>query len=334
MTEVTTLRQQITRQDRHRNMVGRHPSMGELFGLIDNVADSEATVLIRGESGTGKELVARAVHEASPRRGGPFVQVNCSALSENLLESELFGHVRGAYTGAVSDRRGRFEEAQGGTIFLDEIGDVSPVVQVKLLRVLQERTIERVGDNKPIPVDVRVVSATNRDLEMLMAAGRIREDFYYRIKVVSLDIPPLRDRREDIPLLAEHFLRIIARREGRHQEQTVSAEALAVLMNHDWPGNVRELEHVLEHAMVLARKGPIKVSHLPADLTARTTSPRGGAGLQDVPRHSAQEKEIIAEALDRAGWNRSRAARRLGIDRSTLWRKIREHGLTPRDDED
>jgi two-component system response regulator HydG len=329
VTEVTTLRQQITRQDRYGDLIGRDAKMKELFNLIENVADSEATVLIRGESGTGKELVARAVHDASPRRGGPFVQVNCSALSENLLESELFGHVKGAYTGAVSDRRGRFEEAQLGTIFLDEIGDVSPVVQVKLLRVLQERTIEKVGDNRSIPVDVRVVSATNRDLESLLATGRIREDFYYRIKVVSLQIPPLRDRREDIPLLVDHFLHLIGRREGRTEKQGLTEAALAVLMNHPWPGNVRELEHVLEHAMVLGRRGDIGVDHLPLDLGSAPGGRPPATALRDVPLHSDQEKEIIAEALDRAGWNRTRAARRLGIDRSTLWRKIREYGLEP-----
>ena len=328
VTEVTTLRQQLTRQDGHGNLVGRDVKMRELFDLIHDVAASEASVLIRGESGTGKELVAKAVHDASGRRAGPFIQVNCSALSENLLESELFGHVKGAYTGAVADRRGRFEEAQGGTIFLDEIGDVSPVVQVKLLRVLQERTIEKVGDNRAIPVDVRVVSATNRDLETLLATGRMREDFFYRIKVVSLTIPPLRDRREDIPLLVSHFLELIAAREGRHSPPPVSGGAMKALMNHSWPGNVRELENALEHAMVLSRGETILASHLPPELSAGTRRRR----LAEVPLHSQQEMELIADALERAGWNRSRAARRLGIDRSTLWRKIREYGLTPRED--
>ena len=328
VTEVTTLRQQMTRHDRHGDLVGRDVKMQELFELIGDVAASEATVLVRGESGTGKELVAKAVHEASGRRTGPFIQVNCSALSENLLESELFGHVRGAYTGAVGDRRGRFEEAQGGTIFLDEIGDVSPVVQVKLLRVLQERVIERVGDNRPLPVDVRVVSATNRDLDLLLATGRLREDFYYRIKVVSLTIPPLRDRREDIPLLVDHFLGKIARRAGRPQPPPVSAGAMKALMNHGWPGNVRELENALEHALVLGREGAILPSHLPPEL-------HGGQrrrSLKEVPLHSASEKELIAAVLRQTGWNRTRAARRLGIDRSTLWRKIREYDLTPTED--
>ncbi len=328
VTEVTTLRQQMTRQDRHGNLVGRDAKMQELFNLISDVAASEATVLVRGESGTGKELVAKAVHQASDRRAGPFIQVNCSALSENLLESELFGHVKGAYTGAVGDRRGRFEEAEGGTIFLDEIGDVSPVVQVKLLRVLQERVIERVGDNRPIPVNVRVVSATNRDLDTLLATGRMREDFYYRIKVVSLAIPPLRDRREDIPLLVTHFLQRIARREGRSPLPAVSGGAMKALMNHSWPGNVRELENALEHAMVLGREGAILASHLPPEVVGTATR----RGLKEVPLHSESEKQVIAEALDAAGWNRSRAARRLGIDRTTLWRKIKEYALEPEED--
>jgi PAS domain S-box-containing protein len=329
VTEVTTLRQQMSPRHRLGNLVGRDPQMRELFDLVSNVAGSEATVLIRGESGTGKELVARAVHEASGRAEGPFVQVNCSALSENLLESELFGHVKGAYTGAVGDRKGRFQEASGGTIFLDEIGDVSPVVQVKLLRVLQERVIEKVGDNRPIPVDVRVVSATNRDLETLLATGRMREDFFYRIKVVSLTIPPLRDRREDIPLLVTHLLEKIARREGRAGPPPVSGEALRLLMNHDWPGNVRELENALEHCMVLSRGEAIRGIHLPPELFR--TEDRRDRGLRDVPRHSGQEQNLLREALRSAGWNRSKAARRLGIDRTTLWRKIKEYGLEPED---
>ncbi len=325
VTEITDLRKRMNRQHRLGNLVGRDRKMRELFQLITDVGDSNATVLIRGESGTGKELVARAVHDASGRSQGPFVQVNCSALSETLLESELFGHVRGAYTGAVGDRRGRFEEADGGTLFLDEIGDVSPVVQVKLLRVLQERTIERVGDNRSIPVDVRIVSATNRDLDTLLATGRLREDFYYRIKVVSLSIPPLRDRREDIPLLVTHLLTAIARRDRQGEVPVVSGDAMAALMGYSWPGNVRELENALEHALVLSRGGRIMATHLPPEILAG----RRGAqvALREVPLHSEAEKTLLAEALSRAGWNRSRAARQLGIDRTTLWRKIREYGL-------
>lgn len=329
VTEVTNLRQQMNRKDGFAHLIGRDIKMRELFQLIADVAESEATVLIRGESGTGKELVAKAVHERSNRRQGPFVQVNCSALSETLLESELFGHIKGAYTGALADRRGRFEEAHGGTIFLDEIGDISPVVQVKLLRVLQERTIERVGANRSVPVDVRVVSATNRDLESLLASGQLREDFYYRIKVVTLTIPPLRDRREDVPLLVHHFLARLAKRQGRTDEPLVLGGAMRLLMNHRWPGNVRELENALEHAMVLSRGRAIEAAHLPPELNRGPVVKRA----QDVPLHSEEEKTMLAEALREAGWNRSRAARMLGIDRTTLWRKIREYGLKPPEEE-
>jgi len=328
VTEVTDLRKLVTGRDRYGRLVGRDPRMRELYALIGDVAGSEATVLIRGESGTGKELVARALHDNSPRAHGPFVAVNCSALTEHLLESELFGHVRGAYTGAVADRRGRFAEATGGTIFLDEIGDISPVVQVKLLRVLQERGVERVGDNRPLPVDVRVVSATHRDLEALVATGRVREDFYYRIKVVTLRVPPLRERREDIPLLAAHALERFAVRDGLPAAPALTEPALALLMAHTWPGNVRELENALDHALVLARGGPLAAAHLPPELRAGGRA-RSGLAPARPPVHSPQERELIEQALRATGWHRTRAARRLGIDRSTLWRKVREYGLEP-----
>lgn len=325
VTEVTTLLQEKTVRSSLGRIVGRSGRMQELYGLIGSVAGSEASVLIRGESGTGKELVARAVHEASSRADGPFVQVNCSALSESLLESELFGHVRGAYTGAVGDRRGRFEEAAGGTLFLDEIGDVSPAVQVKLLRVLQERVIERVGENRPLPVDVRVVSATNRDLELLLATGRMREDFFYRVKVVQLSIPPLRERREDIPLLVAHFLDKFVRRDGYPLRPQVSTGAMRLLMNHRWPGNVRELENAIEHGLVLCRGGLLEAEHLPAELGDEAAGTAAGSEPGD-------ERAILVAALERTGWNRTRAARQLGIDRTTLWRKMKTLGIS--EDED
>jgi PAS domain S-box-containing protein len=328
VTEVTELRKQASRRQGLGNLVGKDDKMQELYRLIQDVAPTEATVLIRGESGTGKELVARAIHHASGRAGGPFVSVNCSALSESLLESELFGHVKGAFTGATANRRGRFAEAHGGTIFLDEIGDVSAAVQVKLLRVLQERVVERVGDNRPVPVDVRVVSATNRDLEALLAAGRLREDFYYRIKVVTLQLPALRERREDIPLLVEQFLARLTRQYDRPLE--VSATAMMTLMNYDWPGNVRELQNALEHGAVLSRDGVISPQHFPPEVQGSESRTR----LKRIPPHTAAERELIVAALVRTGWNRTRAARRLGIDRTTLWRKIKEYGLQPEDDSD
>jgi DNA-binding NtrC family response regulator len=337
--EVVRLRAEADERERLCGLVGTSPPMRELFQTIRRVAASRATVLLQGESGTGKELVARAIHFASGRAGGPFVEVNCSALSEGLLESELFGHVKGAFTGAVRDRRGRFEEAHGGTLFLDEIGDVSPAVQVKLLRVLQERSIEKVGDNRPVAVDVRVISATNKDLERLLASGRMREDFYYRIKVISLDMPPLRARRGDIPLLVAHLLAEIRGRPapdevagpegipetGAVSSDDVSPEATRLLMRHPWPGNVRELKNALEHAIVLCRGDTIRPEHLPPEIGAPVPASR----LGEVPKHSGIERELIAAALARTGWNRSRAARHLGIDRTTLWRKIREYDLKP-----
>ncbi len=354
VTEETTLRKQVSGRYRLGGIVGKSQAMQRLYSLIEDVAPSSAAVLLRGETGTGKELAARAIHYASTRAEGPFVQVNCSALSEGLLESELFGHVRGAFTGAVADRRGRFAEAHGGTLLLDEVGDISPAVQVKLLRVLQERVFERVGDNRPQPVDVRVISATHRDLEALVASGRVREDFYYRIKVVSLWLPPLRQRREDIPLLVAHFLARLrgaavptgaaptgAAPTGAAQpvapaaapppslaEEVVSPAALRALMDHLWPGNVRELENAVEHAVVLSRGRTIRPEHLPPEVMA------GAAGaaarpLSGAPPHSPAERELIQAALARTGWNRTRAARLLGIDRTTLWRKLREYDLRP-----
>ncbi len=320
VTEVTRLRKDAAVRTGFAGMVGRDRRMAELYRLVEDVAPTTATVLIRGESGTGKELVARALHDRSGRADGPFVTVNCSALTETLLESELFGHVRGAFTGATADRRGRFEEANGGTIFLDEIGDVSPVVQVKLLRVLQERMVERVGDNEPLPVDVRVVTATNRDLEELVTRGRIREDFYYRIRVVALTLPPLRERRGDVPALVEHFLA----RHGRRPDE-MTPDAMNLLAAHRWPGNVRELENAVEHGHVLSRGGAIGPEHLPPEL-------RGGTGPVAAAASGVDERELIRRALVRNHWHRTRTARELGMDRSTLWRKIKTLEIEPDED--
>ncbi|MGQ0613384.1 MAG: sigma-54 interaction domain-containing protein [Planctomycetaceae bacterium] len=288
-------------------------SMKEIVGQIRDVAPYASTVLVLGESGTGKEVVARAIHAESPRSAKPIVAVNCSAYSENLLESELFGHVRGSFTGAERDRRGRFEMAEGGTVFLDEIGEISPKIQVKLLRVLQEREIERVGESKPRAVDIRVVAATNRDLGREVREGRFREDLYYRLNVFTLTLPPLRERREDIPALTDHLLQRISQRTGKNVRR-VSEEALAILLHHSWPGNVRELENVIENAVVRVRGEVIAAADLPVPFYADA-----GPQITSLDR--------VREALRRTGGCVTRAARLLGMHRTTLWRHMREAGV-------
>jgi DNA-binding NtrC family response regulator len=316
------------------NVVGTDPRMQAIFKTVKAVADTRTTVLITGESGTGKTLLARALHSLSGRRHGPFVEVNCGALPESLLESELFGHVKGAFTGAVRDKVGKFEAATGGTIFLDEIGTSSPGFQVKLLRVLQDRVVERVGDTRTVPVDVRVVLATNKDLEKAVAVGEFREDLYYRIQVVSIEMPPLRARAADVPMLAEHFLRRFAADHGRAALHFTPA-AMQVLAQAPWPGNVRQLENVVERAVVLSQGELLDVADLPV------LAPRAGSG--QVPPHGASgqttptgpprplrealmgsEKTIIEQALQHCGGNRERAARLLGINRSTLFAKLKK----------
>ena len=265
ITELVTLRENLERRYRLHNLVGKSKPMQEIFELITEVADSDATVLIEGESGTGKELVARAIHHLGPRSAGPYVAVNCSALAEGVLESELFGHVQGAFTGATRDKRGRFEAAAGGTIFLDEIGDVAPAIQVKLLRVLQQRVIERVGSEESVPVDIRVIAATNRPLAEMVAEGSFRRDFYYRLRVVPIHLPPLRERRDDLPLLAQHFVERFREETGRNVEG-LDPEATSLLLDYPWPGNVRELENAIEYAFVKVRGGLIGPEHLPPEL--------------------------------------------------------------------
>ena len=308
-------------------LVARSEGMQRLFRLIENLAESEATVLLTGESGTGKELVARAIHLHSPRHGGPFVAVNSAALPGELLESELFGHVRGAFTGAVRDRAGRFEVAAGGTLFLDEVGDLPLPLQGKLLRVLQERTFERVGESRSRPADARILAATHLDLREAVREGRFREDLYYRLRVVPVEIPPLRARREDIEPLAQHLLARVARRSGR--EVRISPDAQRLLLEHDWPGNVRELENALEYAVAVCRGQTILPEDLPGEL--REPRPAGGAAVP-APFPVAQpegERERILAALAAERWRREAAARRLGLSRSTLWRRMRELGLAP-----
>jgi transcriptional regulator with PAS, ATPase and Fis domain len=296
-------------------MTGRARAMRELYRMIELVACSDATVMILGESGSGKELAAEAIHRMSPRAPQPFIRVSCSALNENLLESELFGHVKGAFTGALRDRRGRFQEADGGTLLLDEIGDVSPVVQVKLLRVIERREFERVGDSQPVRVDVRLLCATNRDLKQLVSDGRFRADLYFRLAVFPLRVPPLREHLEDVGPLAAQFL------SRRGHRTRVSEDALAVLQAHAWPGNVRELQNVLEYAALQSGGGEIRPEHLAVDLLRPDRPP---AAETPAPQDERQE---TLEALERAGWHRTAAANALGISRVTLWKRIRRHGL-------
>jgi two-component system NtrC family response regulator len=288
------------------------------------VAPSDATVLIRGESGTGKELIARAIHHASPRAAGPLVAVNCAALPEGLLESELFGHEKGAFTGAAASRKGRFELADGGSIFLDEIGDLPLHLQVKLLRVLQERQFERVGGTRTIPVNVRVLAATHRNLEALVREGRFRDDLYYRINVVTLLLPPLRERREDLSPLIEHFLTRFAGKNGK-TIRGLTREARDALLRYDYPGNVRELENLIERAVVLTRDEVIGKSDLPLTLDEQTAESDAPAGL--VAAAEGLERRMIRDALSRAGGVQTRAAELLGISERVLRYKLRKYGL-------
>ena len=314
------------------SIVGAAPAMLDVYKMVARVAPTMSTVLVVGESGTGKELVARAIHTHSPRANGPFVAVNCTALTESLLESELFGHAKGAFTGAVASKRGIFEEAQGGTVFLDEIGDVAGKMQAQLLRVLQEGEIRRVGGTEAIKVDVRVVAATNRELEEEVKEGRFREDLYFRINVVTIRLPPLRERPSDIPLLVDHFLAKYAARERRN-DAGVAPQAMALLQRYAWPGNVRELENVIERALALSKDGVILPSDLPAEIAQEAAATGGvaataaGGGLvEDRPTLAELERRYIELILRETGGNKKRAAEILGIDRRTLYRTLEREG--------
>jgi DNA-binding NtrC family response regulator len=330
------LRARLERDLGFENLVGSGAAMRKVFATIRKVAETDLTVLIRGESGTGKELVAQALHEHSARKQGPFVAVNCAAISRELVESELFGHEKGAFTGAEARRVGRFEAAEGGTIFLDEIGDMAAETQAKVLRVLQERSFERVGGSKPLAVDVRVVAATHRDLEREVAEGRFREDLYYRLKVVEIEMPPLRERSEDLAALATRFLDQLAERHGRARRR-LSAAALAALSRHAWPGNVRELRNVVERAAVLASGEEIEVEDLalPAARESAGPAPEGLAGLPfgEAKRSAAAqfERAFLLRALRENGGNISRTAEAIGMVRQSLQQKIRELGLRDED---
>jgi DNA-binding NtrC family response regulator len=305
------------------NILGKNTRMQEVFGLISDIADTDSTVLIQGESGTGKELIARAIHFNSYRKNKPFVVANCSAYSQNLLESELFGHEKGSFTGAIRRKIGRFELADGGTIFLDEIGEVSPPTQILLLRVLQDHRFERVGGEETLEVDVRVIAATNKNLTEEMKKGTFREDLYYRLNVIPIFVPPLRERKDDIPLLASYFLQKFSRERGK-EVASFSPEVIEILLAHSWPGNVRELENVIDHAIIISKQDKVLSKDLPQFLSQRPLPPQESTTLQDY------EKNLILKTLQDTNWNKHRASKKLNINRSTLYGKIKRYGLEKR----
>ena len=324
LSQVESLRKELNEHYQVGDIVSRSPSMHRIFKILNQVAESESTVLIQGETGTGKELFARAIHNLSPRKKKPFVAINCGALPDTLLESELFGYKAGAFTHAVKDKPGHFAMAEGGTILLDEIGDISPAFQVRLLRVLQDKKFQPLGGIQPIKADVRIIAATNQDLTTLVKEGNFRQDLFYRIHVVNLALPPLRERKEDIPMLAEHF---ISRMNYLHGKSVngISQEALALLMFHNYPGNIRELENIIEHAFVLCPTGKIKLSCLPENLQALYIDPKRQLKPNSVLKST--EARVIMEVLKRNHFNRSAAARELDIHKSTLYRKIKRLGI-------
>ena len=327
--ENRALRREIRRRDRSTagRPVGRNRAFMEVLNLAETVAPTDSTVLITGESGTGKEILARYIHALSEREGGPFVSINCGALPETLLESELFGHVKGSFTGAVRDKVGLLVAAKGGTFFLDEVGEMSPALQVKMLRALQEREVVPVGATEPVPIDVRIVAATNRDLEQEMRRGTFRSDLYYRLNVITLHLPPLRERRDDIPLLTEHFLRVLAERSEAEHPLKVAAEAMEALQSYDWPGNVRELENALERAAVLCDGDVLAASALPARVVERQPEPLIADRPPANPTLEVIERAYIFWVLQAEGGNKARAAEVLGIDPSTLYRKLNRYGM-------
>jgi two-component system response regulator HydG len=321
VTRLSDLEEELRERYQFHNIVGKSQQMQDIYRLISDLAEVETTVLVTGESGTGKDLVAKALHHMGERRSRPLVVVNCSALAENLLESELFGHVRGAFTGAIKDRKGRFHAADGGTMILDEVGDISPRIQLKLLRVLQEKEFEPVGESVPVKVDVRVIATTNRDLRERVRQGAFREDLYYRLKVMEISLPPLRDRREDIPLLVEHFRKRF-NTSFKKEIEGLSEEALKGFMAYSWPGNIRQLEHVMEHAFVLCRDRTISTTHLPPEL--EETKANGEPIREKTPQETRRE---ILDVLTKTAGNKAKAARLLGMSRQTLYRKLERHNL-------
>ena len=330
--EITTVRDRkvelLTRQldetDGYCGLIGLSSEMKKVYGIIEKAAKSDAPVIIFGESGTGKELAARAIHERGYRKEGPYVQVNCAALNESLLESELFGHVKGSFTGAFRDRKGRFETAHKGDLFLDEIGDIPLSIQIKLLRVLESKQFEHVGDDRSIAVDVRIITATNRNLIELISQNKFREDLYFRINVLPIHLPPLRQRKEDIPLLVETFMRRLNKK-TRKNILGVQRGAMNALLEYHWPGNVRELKSILHYAFTIAENGPITCDHLPPQFMGHIELDEDKPSLLGVK--DAKEKKSLLEALKEAGGNQTRAAKMLGVNRVTVWNRMRKYGI-------
>jgi len=323
--QIAAYERQLRSDDGFCGIIGTSPAMQQVFELVSNAAHSDAPVIILGDSGTGKELVAQAIHALGTRKDQPFVKVNCAAFTESLLESELFGHVKGAYTGAYRQRAGRFENADGGGIFLDEIGDLPLPTQVKLLRVLEDKIVERVGDNTPIPVDVRIISATNRNLQELIQQGVFREDLYFRINVIPIHLPPLKERREDIPLLAEFFFHKIALK-NRKPIHAISNDAMAYLMDYAWPGNVRELKSAFEYAFVTCQGNMIRPHHLPPTIFNNRRKSSVSSDRRAINREEIKRIELI-EALEETEGNQSKAADLLGVSRVTIWNRMRRYGV-------
>ena len=329
LTEVAQLKDELKEKYRFENIVGTSNEMLGVLSMVAKVAKTESTVLISGESGTGKELIAKAIHLNSRRKNRSFVTINCGALPENLQESELFGHVRGAFTGAIREKRGLFQEANGGSLFLDEVGETAPSTQVKLLRFLQDGEIRRVGDNEAINVDVRLIAATNQNLEKAIEEGRFREDLYYRLNVIPIDIPPLRKRRDDIPLLVNHFLQKFVAKTNK-KVTSVSQEAMAILTTWNWPGNVRELENVIERAVILTNKSMIMLEDLP--LSIHGSYSKIPESEDDIGEKTLEqlEKHFILKTLEKYNWNQKKVSEILNISTTTLWRKLKAYGIEPK----
>ncbi|MBC8441008.1 MAG: sigma 54-interacting transcriptional regulator [Deltaproteobacteria bacterium] len=327
--ELASIKRMYHIDDGFHGIIGRTPVMQVLYEHIESVASLDTPVMILGESGTGKEMVAKALHETGNRASKPFIKVNCAALSENILESELFGHVKGAYTGAETDRIGRFEAAHNGSLFLDEIGDIPLSVQIKLLRVLEEKMIQRVGTNRSIPIDVRIITATNKNLEKLIGEGAFREDLFFRINVFPLTCPPLRQRKDDITLIIQHFITLHAEKTGKNI-LGFTPEAMRLMVAYRWPGNIRELRNSVEYAFVLARGKSIGIEHLPEKITSfnpLATKPLKIAGHNGIVTVGLSEKEALLNALQQADGNQTKAAQILGVSRITVWKRIKKYGI-------